>query len=808
MNHAAIEVDWLAAALAPWAISPHPNFTELAVSPQARLALITERRDQEEERAGVVTPTTTIGWRAELIEAARDSLSAPTQERATSELWSLAFRSEVALGARAAAALYASVGSTELEDAAVAVDRLCTLADEISEFNVVPGIASTHRLLMAVLNQQRAARALDASDPATAAEAARSALKWVPSLNSRFFEEFEVSRGISWNSSRVQKDLAVSVRAHATATLSHLESHTSRRWEKVVRGRSGWVDMRLNLRGANRDSAVLRDLFEAELESTSGKRVFMRTSATDVAYSALLLAELSGDTARIRSNREEAAKVLTLAAPRDEHATREALRLLRQANAGESLRAVLRRTRAEGPNAALESDARLILNRSMKHSYLTEQDLMVLDFAADFLTSEDRKIAIRGAWATLDGQNRAGWQGIDRVWKTVVRLVSDSKFDSEVASEASSFLGQSDLMKSPFVGTLTQLVLEVDWPGVPGEEQQSWLQYATQNLSDADFSTRALSRTILREVGGVTGSRVAGTGLGLAAYLADTGYTSEDDGLMMMDQGTDAIVSALSLEVTQAENGSMNFGGLDTADVAAAFALRFETPAVWSALTSQLTNPRVDSVLKAKALDRLSDNIDEVPESVKVALSRGWASLFDSPRVDAFFGPAPLSVFPSAVRLGSQLGVIATEEAVGHILQMFAENDPGKIEAARTVPFINFGEDASWAHALLLSMSLDTNPDVRHHAGQSLVKTSHYHSLLTLSVVKRISELLTSDGVSIPVRLLYALQNGSAEIYRALADIRPVVHGLASASSARVVRGAAEIVLSQWDDTIHSIKNT
>ena len=40
------EVEWLVATLAPWAVSPHPNFRQSKISGAASLALVTEMEDR------------------------------------------------------------------------------------------------------------------------------------------------------------------------------------------------------------------------------------------------------------------------------------------------------------------------------------------------------------------------------------------------------------------------------------------------------------------------------------------------------------------------------------------------------------------------------------------------------------------------------------------------------------------------------------------------------------------------------------------------------------------------------------------
>lgn len=334
--------------------------------------------------------------------------------------------------------------------------------------------------------------------------------------------------------------------------------------------------------------------------------------------------------------------------------------------------------------------------------------------------------------------------------------------------------------------------------------KKSWASFAETSITSDDFSRRELARIVSTVVSGRSEVEVLDSGLRLAAHLADSESLDEHQMQAMLPLASKQVVEALQKEATSARNGVRSIGGLDICDVAAALALKFDDPNLWRALIEYLTDAGIDGSLKNRALDRLSRSPRAIPTWALSALGEGWTGITSSPRQDMFFGPAPLGVFAAALRLGSILGLISFTEALSQVMILTSENERGRVEAARTIPYITSPGQADWAHALLLSMSHDANPDVRYTAGQSLVATVTMPSSMTESIVSRIAELLQSDGVSVPIRILYSLQDQTAELYASLETLKPIIFSIAGESGSEVVRGAAELVLRHWDRAVRN----
>lgn len=802
-------VEWLVAAVAPWTISPHPNFRERSISPAAHLALITECRAlQELDRYEVGALDESKPWEGLLLTAARESLFTMSQPEAVDRLWSVAEDSSVPFGPRVAASLYASVALSELEHPDQAAERIANVYRSVAGNEEPRRLSPEFRLCTAVLLQQRVARLEEASNFHMARAEVEEVLRWVPGPSEKFSESFRVSDGISWGPSRIQRDIAESVRYHALASKASLEQLAGHTWMRVVKGRSPWIDERMTRVATARDSFIVRDAFEKIYDSTSGTRYLMREDPSVKGYAALLISELSGHSGRMRENREAQAKALILEGAADVHQVSEAIRLLRQGRARKSLQSVLRWVRDQGPTSALKTDAGKIIDRALKTQKITETDLSVLDTAADFLDRQDLKRAIKATFYYVETEqlaHRATWAVLDKMWKTLSRLVADSGQDDVLARKAADYLSRDDVLTEPFTSTLTRTLDSIDWTKVSEPTTAIWKNWIDETSlvetaverehADITQLRRAVRQRLMGQQEDI--SRLAG--LERAAFLADNGLPGGCDATLL-DEVRVELRRMLEEEGAAARSGVISHGGYSTSNVAVAYAFRFPDSRLWNDLGAYLIDADIDGVLKDSALDRIASRPDEVPAAVRRTLQKGWGNILQTKRQDFYMDATPLPVFASALRMGGALNIISQEEALRGVLSLVASNDTARVQAARTIPFVLDQGDPTWGHALLLQLARDSNPDVRAEAGHSLVLALVHSSGLTGTLEEVIVELTDADGIQVPLRILHAFQRLSIERPEIVAKFGNEISILRRPEQPRVVRRAAEAVKlsSEW----------
>ncbi|MFB6610238.1 hypothetical protein ACFCVO_07965 [Agromyces sp. NPDC056379] len=790
-----LQIEWLMACLAPWTVSPHPNFSEDDVAGASRLALVTEMRlDRESGRYGNADYSESALWPERLVAAARSSIEANTQVAAIELLWELAFDDSLPAGARTAAALYGSVGLADVDHADKAVGRLTRLIAEL-EMPANGGDTPTFGLLLGALHLQLSARNYDIGAFEDARAAADAALRWLPQAAERHYDKFSVSRGISWGSSTVQRDVAKSMKQHAISTKSLLEGISGELWVSVVRSRINWVDARLRSVSAARDEMVVRDAFEKRFDSTSGARVFAREAPYERGYSVLLIAELSGSVSRIRSERESLGKVLLVSSRQDVHATAEAVKLLRQAKATKPLESAVRWLRGQGPSNVLRIDSERILERGQRLANVTEADLIVLAASADYLLPEDLRLAVQIAANYPNAERRAGqagWSIQDKMWKAISKLVEDSGEDEFVAVLAIEAL-ESGEVNQPMSTTIGQALEKLDWALVTSETAKrfkTWLQM----LPDAsDRDENEYVRFVLRERFPNEAVALLPSPVGRLALLADEGLGDGQDA-SDIDKASLELSQFLKAEAANSIDGRISFGGTSTADVAAAFAIRFSDDRVWETLTEYLSDARVHAQLKQRALDRIASFSNAVPQNIQSRLKSSWAGVIDSKRDDGMFGEPPLPVFAAAVRAGGSIGAITEQDALDSVMALAAANEQARIQAARTIPYVLDLGDPTWGHTLLLQMARDSNPDVRAAAGQSMVLSLRANSGLNGAVHERVLTLLSEDGIRVPLGVLHGIQRAvsTTDLPDTLTDLMKHVARVAESHTVpRVVRKAA-----------------
>ena len=792
MNHSdSWEAEWVVAALAPWTISPHPNFRDSEISDAAALALVTEMRSGSERRDVRAEGGSSPGWRQRLVNSARNSLVLGTQEESVTELLQISESHEVAPGARAAAALFGSVALCELERHSEAVDALVATLESLGVDTGNPSdYSASQRLIVSTLFLQLSVRLTESCRFVEARDRINETLEWLPTQKDSTLQEFAVSRGISWGSSTVQRDLARSVGNHALSLKSYLEQFAGHTWVRVVRGRSSWVDMRMQLRSADRDEIVLRDAFERRIEANSNTQHFGRISADDAGYRSLTLAELSGHLGFMRGEREKLGKVIILERDDSVERVREALRLLRQGRATKALQAAITWIRAQGPSVSLVNEALIVTKRANTAGWCTEQDLLILEGASEFLSPAQKDDAISAALVfgeTPQIQNQMRWSSWERLWKTVSKLVPGSGRHNEIATLAYRYIENQDSLSQPISNTLARLVSALDWAEVEQDVSRKWSKLA--ETITREFETTAFLDAINETVRGVARPIPADLDLERAAHLADHGLSERDSGPSVTAM-TNYLAVQLREEIESASAGVTSLGGYQSSNIAVAFVLRFPSDKLWDEIVQHLLDSQVDAGLKNLAVERLAENVTRIPSNVAEKLRLGIDSLMASERNSVPFTQSDSKVFGEAVRLSAALGATPKSVVLETVLRLATGGVKDRIQAAKTIPFGISESDVTWGHALLLQLSYDQDPSVRAAAGNALVRTLAVSSELTDTVYSRIINLMKSDGIKVPLGVLHAIQRNAQSLGLELVPLVDPIREVASDGNHLIQRAA------------------
>lgn len=800
------EIEWLVATLAPWTVSPHPNFRDDKVSGAAALALVTEMRDQSEGYNIQPEESSILDWKDFLVANARSSLSVETQEASADRLLELSEAQGVPPGARAAAVLFGSVALCELDRHSEAVNALAGLVEILGGADGDPSkYSASQRLIIASLYMQLSARLTESCKFEEARDRVEQTIEWLPTLKDSSLQDFAVSGGISWGASTVQRDLVRSVGSHALSLKAYLEQIGGHTWVRIVRGRTSWVDMRMHLRSAHRDEIVLRDAFERRVEANSNTQHFGRITADGAGYRSLTLAELSGHLGFMRGEREKLGKVLILERGDSPERVREALRLLRQGRATKALQAAITWIRAQGPSISLVDDALIVISRVNSAKWCTEQDLLVLEGASDFLSPKQKDQAISAALLfaeTPQLQRQMSWSSWERLWKTISRLVPASTRHNEIASLAYRYIANQESLSQPITNTLARLISSLDWQEVEPEVSGQWSNLA--EATERDFETSGLLDAINENVRGAVRTISADLGVERAAHFADKGLPDDEAGSTIPALAS-YLGTLLRKEADDASKGMMSVGGYQNANVAVAFALRFPSDYLWDEIVRHLLNSKVDASLKDLAVERLAENVTGLPSAVATKLREDIHLLIASERREGRFAQSESEVFGEAIRLSAALGATPKGDLLETVLRLTTAGVKDRIQAAKTIPLSISGADATWGHVLLLQLSHDPDPSVRAAAGHALVRSLRTSSDLTDAVYARIVNLLKSDGIKVPLAVLHAVQRSARLLHNELEPLIDQINALASSEGNYLTQGAAEICLEMLSNPVQNL---
>lgn len=780
--------DWIAACLSPWAVSPHPNFAVESLSPAAELALVTERRHEREKPRYDGKVDIEHPWQEQLISTADASLYAQSQKDATDELWRIAGDVDKVAGARVAAALYASLGSAETGKLAHAIESLQELHDELLEqITSVVGERSRNSWMLAlqVVNQQRMARLTESHRYNEALELARGVVEALRGLKEADFENFETSLGTVLDANEIQRDIVKSLLRSAVRTVARFDDEDIEAWSESIQTPPAWRAARASFVDGQRDEYFLRDSFERKIESIQGTRVFMRSTPIAEGYSALLLHELSGsidDTARAREN---LAKVLMLDEKNRANHTREAMRLLRGTASHKTLKSVALWARNSGPSSALVEEAQSVIAQSETEGWLGESDLIVLGAAAEFLSSDERVAAVLASFQylkTVQPGSRADWSALDKVWSTNLQLIGDPRTDSLVMTHLADLLESPDLLTTPLSNTLARIFAEIDWSGVDPAVRTAWKDWA---LSSDSEETADLKLAVHESHPDLLVDPESVSLIDRCILFANDSYPNPTEAdLRTMST---YLIDALDSESADALQGRFSVGGVNKAGLSVAYALRVNDAELWDSIARHLTHTSVDRSQKTAALDRITENIDAIPDRARTHLAESSSEILNTPSRGLFGSETPSGVFAPGLRFLSKIGALDEPQRISMIMELAAGSDKDRLQAARSIPDTIDVRSSVWGVVLLLQLTHDGHPSVRSQAVGNLLMTSGLWSSVFHAAHARVAEMLAEPGLQTRVTALNALKRQARAFPEMSHVYLGILEGSGSSSMPRII---------------------
>ncbi|HVT64284.1 MAG TPA: hypothetical protein VHD81_03960 [Mycobacteriales bacterium] len=758
-----MNLTWIAAALRPRDVAPHPNFGEKGGGDPARYLAAITLGEVDRLRTGAsgepdlyLVPDPAIGLvantlRADTLESALYVLVDRLHERRPDDL-----------ARDAALTLFACCAAAELDDYTTAL----RLLDYEIGFSDKPR-NDDQRLIQIVLRLQRALRLRDAGEP-FAHDVVR-ALELLKVLSVERCTPFVTTHGISWTSLETLAHIKDALEASA----SHLvpvegpdpdarSSPLVPSWQDRVRARPSEQVFRITALSNEVYSEYVAQAYERRLHGAASWTLG-GPARPDLFYSSLMFELLAHP--RVYPARRELAQLrfLQAASPSERLELSEGLRLLRHAGAHKELDRALRWLRAGGPLGALSRDARQIVRMRLSRPLLRIAEMKVLEGAAEMLTPGESSRALDAVLASLREGGPppapAGWASdlvrLEPAWLAAAALGRQSRRDEEVIDLLLGALPPgSDSGDELRDRAIARALQDVEWRNLSPEPTQRAADWLRRCGTAWPISASVVSSRL-----GIEEPSTHDSQLGEIAYKIDAtvqGRALESDWIHLA-------VETLRRKIREvrdaAAQGRHAFGGYTVADVASGLLIYLDQEELWPDVVGLLLDPQVTREDKTGALERLARDLHTLPSFVGEALRGGAASLM-STAVQPF--GAGITPYPSAVRALSVHGLLPPDTVFGLLATFAGSAVPAeRREAARTLALlVRPDRHESWMDYLSLQLSFDDDVDVRAWAGRALAVVSSSNKAAEV----RIIALLQEDGLLVPFQLLRTMKDLASQL--------------------------------------------
>jgi hypothetical protein len=790
-----MNLEWLAAVLAPRDVALHPNFFDPSVvTAPAYLGSIVHRRLQylhleNEVRDQIVSGFTTL--ERQLLDAAEAALSYVNAAQGARELLRVATEAfEVDEAMAAAAALIASVSLAEQDEHALLLELVNGLRSRLASASV-DGF-----LVRSALDMQAAMRSVEIGD--SGVDKAESTLATLSSLRPQDLTVFPTSLGVDWDSEHTCERIIDELRYVAE---THLASATpfEGKWESIIKREAPMLLLEASRATLDGYTSSTQAAFDSTTLSTT---VSWRSvdPVDPPIWTALLHFELTGNHAWAKTWRRQLGE-LRLLRPIDngnDLHQGDALQLLRHSEDSKSFGQALGHIRANGPLASLGHEVRLVLAKRLSPALLREVELRALIAGAQVLTKDEASTALNSMIVAL-GSDAPPSPGhfqhiggrVEKVLDAAIALAPVAERWDSLALEILKTvpLGESDyIVQRAYANGISNL----DWSEVTDETKLAWRSW---------LSTSAPGEQILSAVQGALGidAPLQGAEVRLTAIADRLNALIRNDLEVLPEaelrDAVNVVTTALTKTVSEARLGQFSMGGVSAADIATGLAIYAGVDSLWDPLISFLLDGIVGRDDKAPALARLVTESSAVPEQARTQLQAGIGILLAQGGSSMFSNM--IEPFPEAVRLAAALNLLPSKRLIVEILRLTGSQDvKARIEGARclSAAATSTPMPEPWVIAIALQMSRDPDANVRANAGQALALLAGEQGGSLDLILERLTELMEEDGIAGPLLVL----RGLSEIRTSLpSDVVRVISNLADEHPVHGVRLQALAILHE-----------
>jgi hypothetical protein len=783
-------LEWLAAALSPADIAPHPNFfSSEQITEVSIFALVCSARWDDVNRAIATAPDLDLTD----VYLARDAMTTGESRRAAERITRIVYSRAAGIDPAkdAALTLIASMAYCEL-DMYQAAFSLLNFAIEQLERNRT----ADQNLLLAALYQQLAVRQYDYGANNAAIRYATEAQNHIQSLDVSSLSSFPLSHGVGWSSATTVRDISEAITAASSWLILAARGPFSEGWQDIVRRRPGFLDFRALQGTAEAFSSFVNNAFELRVPSDA--ITFGQSNMDSQLYATLLGEELLGSPSA-HSVRNDLGKVRFLQSfeANEPSLLTDSINLLRQGRDYRRLREVIGHVRASGPLRAMAECAQQIMAERDPSSFAIGE-LIVLRASADQLDSE-----IAGSY-----------------YPKIVQIFSSRKIFSlqdlafaeegflaaaEFANVTESPTGFPEFMleiyrrlrgQEPYEIAIARALRAYDNSKITEEERVAWTSFL-QAEYPRDPSVAAAVIGVVFDVDMTAGFEAGQTATlqSVANHVDQWRRHGRQIPVEVIDAAEPILQDSLRSIQEDAHQGRFAGGLIDTAAAAVAIAQYSGRQQLWSQLASFLSDSSIQRADTRNAFEFISTDPVSVPEVTRNRLAANRNEvLYSAPEM---LSSIKVSPYPSALNCFISLRIIPVPEIITEISALAGSG----MEAARAAACTALATYAAhgnagqiWVSVLALQLSKDASATVRAQAGRTLAAQLGPEGELRPLVLIRMNALLGEDGLAVPLNLLRGLATSNQILD---AELISRVQQLATGSVSCYIRKAASKLLDQ-----------
>ncbi|WP_326729366.1 hypothetical protein [Streptomyces phaeochromogenes] len=767
---------WLLAALSPDGVAPTIRRSNRELTSVEALALVNlgSLREYDNYNKPEGTSLTDLfegesdtpldpGW--SLVRAAVLAMAHNTEKKGAKLLDELSSTTAAPAEVRAVAGLMLSVAFADSDRHEDALEAVTHLIEEIQ----LPALPSAALLLQQSLRKAEIGDYVGAHSQCVRAgyvlHVAEDLSEYAESSSSNL--SFTEAKGVV---ERTKKSMQETV----SRNLAVFESMTEEgRFKGINLASRDEAHLQLRYKLLSRTATrQMKELFDSEIRDRSthaSVRVLLADDSISRDLHALwLCSQLSGDIQDVQWSSELLGKERML---RREEAPEisfwyqtQGVQLLRRSGSHKSYSQAIRLVREEGSLRILENELRWALAQLSEN--VNRATLEAIKAGAVLLDEEEAN-SVAAALLTLSlppyQSSGSSWYTTrEPFWDAIsalTREVSDSELISSALRER---IVEADSVTAQ---RMLPVVSKVKWGQVSGEERARWIEVLSENFNE---ETGKLREAVLREfieqrdqVALSIFERQLGDkpNLPQSAILVDLHQQGTSEPLIKFAPRVMQLCrTAIATTMEKSAHGAYSFGEVNEGLIATVISVDFPHLAEWGTISKFLRNPEVSAHKKDPVFNYMTRRFDEIPESVRLSLSRDPDSLSSRASVPLYSRSKSGRSGPR-LRFLSKASALSSTEILSEFLGLAGEKEAvQRIEAARSAPAVSGPLGPDLVLGFLLALVEDDSPLVRSAATESLAYFATTFGGSSVHAVNAMGERLLSDGVSAPFGVLRGMR--------------------------------------------------